>query len=71
MRTGDEGNEITHSFCPQCGSTLTFAIAAQPDVVAIPVGAFADPSFPSPQYSVYEERMHSWIGMKGDIEHYD
>jgi hypothetical protein len=37
--------------------------------VAIPVGAFADPSFPAPGFSVYEERMHPWVSMPSGIEH--
>jgi hypothetical protein len=37
--------------------------------IAIPVGAFADPSFPHPTVSVYEERMHSWVQMPEHIEH--
>jgi hypothetical protein len=24
------------------------------------VGAFADPGFPPPRFSVYEERLHPW-----------
>jgi hypothetical protein len=31
-----------------------------PDFVAVAVGAFADPSFPPPEVSVYEERRHAW-----------
>jgi len=41
------------------------------EYVAIPVGAFAAPSFPAPTVSVYEERMHSWVQMPKDIEHMD
>jgi len=37
--------------------------------IAIPVGAFADPKFPSPAFSVYEERMHSWVSMPPGVEH--
>lgn len=33
------------------------------------VGAFADLTFPSPSFSVYEERMHSWVVIPGGIEH--
>jgi len=29
--------------------------------LAIPVGAFADPAFPPPKFSVYEGRMHAWV----------
>ena len=39
------------------------------DAVSIPVGAFADPSFPGPSFSVYEERMHGWVQMPAGIEH--
>jgi hypothetical protein len=39
------------------------------DNIVIPVGAFADPSFPAPTFSVYEERMHSWVTMPEHIEH--
>jgi len=43
-----------------------------PGVTAVPVGAFADPDFPSPKFSVYEERQHHWIAIVGDdIEHMD
>ena len=30
-----------------------------PDFVAVAVGAFADPNFPPPRVSVYEERQHN------------
>ena len=36
---------------------------------AVPVGAFADPSFPTPSISVWEERRHSWLRLPDDIEH--
>ena len=39
---------------------------------AIPTGAFADPDFPQPHYSVWEGRKHRWVTIKGDgIKHYD
>jgi hypothetical protein len=42
-----------------------------PGMIAVPVGAFADPSFPPPVYSVYEARKHAWITVPEDIEHMD
>lgn len=39
------------------------------DCLAIPVGAFADPDFPPPTVSVYEERMHPWVTLPADVEH--
>jgi hypothetical protein len=37
--------------------------------VAIPIGAFAEPDFPAPTFSVYEERKHSWVTLPENIEH--
>jgi hypothetical protein len=31
------------------------------DLIAVPVGAFADPDFPPPKVSVWEERKHGWV----------
>jgi hypothetical protein len=71
VRTGDEGGRSTFTFCPQCGATVHYTMAGREEFVAIPVGAFADPTFPGPTFSVYEERMHAWVVMPEDIEHMD
>jgi hypothetical protein len=71
VRVGDEGGRARFHFCPICGDTVYYTLDAQPDVVAIPVGAFADPTFPPPRVSVYEERKHAWVGLPEGIEHHD
>jgi hypothetical protein len=38
------------------------------ELVAVPVGAFADPSFPPPSFSVWEEPKHAWVTMPPDAE---
>ncbi len=63
----DEGEERQMSFCPECGSTVFYKVGSQPDVVAVPAGAFADPSFPPPNVSVYESRRHPWVQMPDGI----
>jgi hypothetical protein len=68
-RVGDGGLHITHEFCPTCGGTLAWRIAEAPGVIAIAVGAFADPTFPAPVRSIYEERMHPWLTLTGIEEH--
>ena len=69
---GDSGNRARFRFCPECGSTVAYGAEGMPGLTAIPVGAFADPNFPQPEYSVYEEWKHSWIAIIGDdIEHFD
>lgn len=58
-RISDDGEARTFNFCPQCGATVYYGIDTE--FVAIPVGAFADPEFPSPTVSVWEERKHAWV----------
>ncbi|WP_426753298.1 GFA family protein [Myxococcus sp. Y35] len=71
-RTGDSGNTATLYFCPRCGTTVYWEMATQPDVLAVAVGAFADPGFPPPRLSVYEARSHAWALPSGvDLEHLD
>ncbi|WP_343227507.1 GFA family protein [Rhodanobacter sp. DHB23] len=68
VRVGDEGSRATFAFCPRCGATVYYA-GDDAETIAIPVGAFADPAFPAPTVSVYEERMHPWVHMPHDMEH--
>jgi hypothetical protein len=72
-RRGDSGSTVAFHFCPRCGSTVFWELNAFPDVLAVAVGAFADPQFPAPRHSVYERRQHGWIDLSGlpDIEHLD
>ncbi len=60
-RSADSGNAVTFHFCAECGSTLYWELSGFPDVYAVAVGAFADPSFPAPKVSVYERSRHSWL----------
>lgn len=60
VRVGDSGGRITFHFCPVCGATVYYSFDTRPDLVAVPVGAFADPSFPAPTFFVYEARRHPW-----------
>lgn len=54
-RTGDSGGTAIFHFCPTRGATV---LGGVPDVIAIPVGAFADATFPGPKIAVYEARRH-------------
>jgi hypothetical protein len=71
VRTSDEGDERTFHFCPDCGATVFYTLAAVPDVVAVPIGAFAEPAFPAPKVSVYESRRHPWVAVPAAVEHRD
>ncbi len=62
-RKGDSGGEITFHFCPTCGSTVYWQVHAIQDFLSVAVGAFTNPQFPSPMFSVYESRRHPWTHM--------
>jgi len=71
----DSGNRATFHFCPDCGSDVYYEIDGKfddkfDDLVAVPLGAFDDPWFASPAFSVWEERKHDWVEILGDgVEH--
>ncbi len=69
-RPADSGYEISFHFCPNCGSNVYWKATRFPSHYGIAVGAFADPAFPAPSFSVWEESMHSWVGLLGDLEHF-
>ena len=67
----DSGNRATFHFCPQCGSDVHYEINGKFDgLIAIPLGAFDDPYFASPKFSVWEKRKNDWVDIIGDgVEH--
>jgi hypothetical protein len=62
-RISDEEDARPHvfHFCPDCGSQVFYTEPTEPDLVVVAVGAFADPSFPTPTESGYDSRRHPWI----------
>ncbi len=70
-RVSDEGEGRTFHFCPECGATVYYTTGDRTDLIAVPVGALADRDFPPPSVSVWEERMHPWVGLPADMEHID
>ena len=70
VRVADSGHSLTFHFCPDCGATVYYQQDHIPDVIAVPLGAFADPGFPSPRFSIHERRKHPWVVMPGEgMEH--
>jgi hypothetical protein len=72
----DSGFKIRFHFCPNCGSTTSWHWLPEwagsnvlwegdrnPNTYGIAVGSFADPNFPPPTYSAWEEVMHPWLGL--------
>ncbi len=63
---------VTLHFCPTCGSTVYWELDGMPDVYVIAAGAFASKEVPAPVFSVYEDRMHTWVQLPDTVEtHWD
>lgn len=69
-RPTDEGNRFETFFCPRCGSTVYARTEKHPDMIGVAVGAIADPDYPAPARSVWEQSMHRWVRIPGEIAHF-
>src|SRR5262245_3476558 len=70
VRTTESGRQLRFQFCQNCGSSVYWEADLRPDHYGIAVGAFADPQFPAPTLSVWEDTIHSWINLPPGIQHY-
>ena len=69
-KLADSGNRISFHFCPDCGSDVHYVIDGKfAGLIAIPLGAFEDPYFVRPSFSVWEDRKHDWVDVSGEVEH--
>ena len=59
-RDGQSGRKVRFYFCPNCGTSLYWEPDVRPDLYILTVGAFADPDFPPPSASIFEESKHTW-----------
>ncbi|HUN40853.1 MAG TPA: GFA family protein [Acetobacteraceae bacterium] len=68
-RDGQSGRKVRFYFCPNCGTSLYWEADARPDWYGVAVGAFADPDFPAPSVSIFEESKHVWVKLPDDMKH--
>jgi hypothetical protein len=69
-REGQSGRKVRFYFCPNCGTSLYWEADAWPDVYILAVGAFADPNFPAPSVSIFEESRHTWTQLPDGMKHF-
>jgi hypothetical protein len=60
-RGADSGYQVRFHFCPTCGTSVYWESDKYPTDWGIAVGCFADPTFPGPTLSVWEESQHPWF----------
>jgi hypothetical protein len=66
-RDAESGARLAFHFCPTCGSNVFWTRSSRPGLIAVAVGAFADPSFPGPSRRVWTEFAHDWIAGLADL----
>jgi len=69
-RIGESGGAIHFHFCPTCGATVYYRVDDD-DLTVVMAGTFADPTFPPPQRSVWEERRHPWVSVPPGAQRLD
>ena len=71
-RISEEEDQKEHAFhfCPDCGSQVFYTEPSEPDLIVVSVGSFADPTFPPPTESGYDEHRHHWVRLPDSVQRY-
>ncbi|MGY4358473.1 hypothetical protein ACVW0J_004966 [Bradyrhizobium sp. i1.7.7] len=69
VRKAASGGNVRSYFCTHCGSTVYWKADNLPGMIGVAVGAMADPNFPAPLRSVFEQSKHGWVEING-AEHF-
>jgi hypothetical protein len=65
VRTAASGGKVRSYFCSDCGSTVYWKADNLPAMIGVAVGVIADPNFPAPVKSVFEQSKHIWMEISG------
>ena len=69
-RDAASGGKVHSYFCPNCGSTIYWTADNLPSLIGVAVGAIADPKYPAPVRSIFEQSKHNWVQIDGAVEHF-
>lgn len=66
----DDGNTVSHGFCPTCGNPILNKPTMAPDKVFILVGSLDDPASFKPEFVVYSSSGHAWDTVDPELKRY-
>jgi hypothetical protein len=69
-REAASGGKVHTYFCQNCGSTIYWKADNLPSLIGVAIGALADPKYPAPVRSVFEQSKHHWVHIDGAVEHF-
>jgi len=58
--SADSGNQMVRSFCPACGTPVTTAAMARPDLVGVRAGTLDNPSLLPPTAVIWTASAPEW-----------
>lgn len=70
VRPTASGGVFESYFCPDCGSTVYVKASQHPTLIGVAVGAIADPAYPAPVRSVWEQSTHRWVVLPEEVQHF-
>lgn len=71
VRNAASGGTVRSYFCADCGSTVYWRASRLPEMIGVAVGAIADPGYPQPVRSVFEQSKHGWVRIDcAGVEHF-
>lgn len=69
-RDATSGGKVRNYFCPACGSTVYWQADRLPSLIGVAVGALADPKYPPPARSIFEQSKHDWVQIDDAVDHF-
>ncbi|MGO4637540.1 GFA family protein [Mesorhizobium sp. 2RAF45] len=69
-RDTTSGGKVHNHFCPACGSTVYWKADRLPSLIGVAVGALANPNYPPPVRSIFEQSKHDWVQIDGAVDHF-
>jgi hypothetical protein len=67
VRSGESGGNLHQHFCSECGTTVLVNADFLAGLSGVPIGCFADPTFPPPQVALYDRTRHPWVTLPKDL----
>ena len=66
----DDGNTVSHGFCPNCGNPILNKPSAVPDKVFVLVGSLDRPASFEPDFVVYSSSGYAWDTIDPNLKRY-
>lgn len=66
----DDGNTVSHGFCPTCGNPILNKPAIAPDKIFVLVGSLDNPANFRPEFVVYSNSGHAWDTVDPELKKY-